>query len=138
MCFSPLNSNHYEPSLTNLDMFQKAAENKLFSNTLNSMDYLTVQQQPNFDKEQCIYYRDEICSQYLPNQTIYIQSSDKHRILIKRLHNLVNLINDFKTFSFQCLKYSMIALCHYTYPLCDKHQDSIIRKRMVRIFYSLN
>ena len=98
------------------------------------MDYLQIS---NVDKEQCILYRDELCSQYLPNQTVIVQSSEKQRILIKSLHNLVGLINDFKTLSFQCLRFAMIALCQYTYPLCDfdKQQNLIIRKRMVVIIF---
>lgn len=111
-------------------MFQKPENNKLFSTGLHSIDYLTTG--INTDKEQCIHYKDEICSQFLPNQTVIIQSPDKHRVLIKRLHNLVTLINEFKTLSFHCLRFVMMALCQYTYPLCEKHQDMIIRKRMVR------
>lgn len=113
-------------------MFQKTAG-------LNSMDYLTISN--NMDKEQCIIYRDEICSQYLPNQTVIVQSPEKHRILVKRLNNLVGLISDFKvqSLSFQCIRFAMSALCHYTYPQCDydKQQDLIIRKRMVSLNLSL-
>lgn len=122
---SSLNPTHYEPSLGNMDLFQKSETNKLFS---NSMDYLTVPN--NLDKEQCMFYRDEICSQYLQNQSVIVQSPEKHRLLIKRLHNLVSLISDFKM-TYQCLRFAMSALCHYTFPICEKHQEIIIRKRMM-------
>lgn len=128
--FSPLNPGHYEPSLANLDLFPKP-ENKLFG--LNSMDYLTV---AGGSAEQCVAYRDEICAQYLPNQTVLVQSTEKQRINSKRLHNLVAAIgSDFKTLSLQCLRHAMSALCVYTYPLCDldKQQDQIVRKRMVSV-----
>ena len=130
-CFSPLNAGNYEPSLANLDLFPKP-ENRLFSTGLNSMDYLTVAGGAG-GAEQCVAYRDEICAQYLPNQTVIVQSAEKHRINSKRLHNLVAAISsDFKTLSLQCLRHAMSALCHYTYPLCDldKQQDQV-RKRMV-------
>ena len=94
------------------------------------MDYLTV----GGGGEQCVAYRDEICAQYLSNQTVLVQSAEKQRINSKRLHNLVAAIgSDFKTLSLQCLRHAMFALCVYTYPLCDldKQQDQIVRKRMV-------
>lgn len=78
----------------------------------------------------CEAYRGTVCSQYIGNQSIYVESLDSQDLMEQKIGDVFIVIKTSQDISPQCHRFAIPSLCYSSFPPCD-HTSRPVRPRKV-------